>query len=74
MKSHRQFISLMLLFHKGEFTRIYLSSVNDTDVIFTPTLFYGDYSVYGAGIAQAQSPQLVYDLIDGVDLRLVIGR
>ena len=26
------------------------------------------------GIAQAQSPQLLYDLIDGVDLRLVIGR
>ena len=27
-----------------------------------------------AGIAQAQSPQLLYDLIDGVDLLLVIGR
>ena len=26
------------------------------------------------GIAQAQSPQLLYDLIDGVDLLLVIGR
>ena len=26
------------------------------------------------GIAQAQSPQLLYDLSDGVDLPLVIGR
>ena len=32
------------------------------------------YEEMEAGIAQAQSPQLLYDMIDEVDLLLVIGR